>query len=206
MKIRSPFLPFSIFLIIANQPPVHAQSDDNAGIPFGGSGKNPDNLPVADVQVLAGLIEQRLSYMKDVAAYKWRNNLPVEDPEREKIVVESSIQDAEASGLNAGSSSRFFELQIRLAKDIQRDWFEHWEENGFEEYDYADLKEEIRPQLLRLGEEIIQAVKQFEPWRYGEKELKELEKVFVRALTARKISRRDKKALFEAVTSVRASF
>jgi cyclohexadienyl dehydratase len=99
------------------------------------------------------VINQRLSLMKQVAAYKWINKLPIEAPAREKVV----IKKASLSGLNHGvtvdSSERFFRSQIEAAKDIQRCWFDTWH-LGEPPTSAEDLNATVRPKLIRLGDEI----------------------------------------------------
>jgi chorismate mutase-like protein len=72
------------------------------------------------------LISQRLALMQDVAAFKWANGLPIEDLERERIVLEAAVRSGLDHGLTATSVESFFALQIKAAKEIQRYWFDRW--------------------------------------------------------------------------------
>ena len=56
---------------------------------------------------IADLIEQRLSYMKYVARYKFEKHLPVEDRTQENKVILNSINKAEALGLDKKSIEPF---------------------------------------------------------------------------------------------------
>jgi cyclohexadienyl dehydratase len=108
------------------------------------------------VATLYQLVDQRLSYMRDVAAYKWRNHLPIEDLQREKTVIENAISQAKERGLDQRSSRAFFLAQIDAAKAIQRNWFTEWRQDGASLPDSTRrLKDEIRPALIRLGNQII---------------------------------------------------
>ena len=141
--------------------------------------------------------------MKDVAAYKWEHRIPIEDLQREKEVLESSIQAAESMGLNPTASSRFFEQQIELAKSVQQYWFDHWESKGFEQYDYADLTTEIRPVLLELGDKILFSVANLDLQQdLKRKKIKRLSRRFAGTINTIGVARTDKKALFDSVLKI----
>ena len=57
----------------------------------------------------ARLVNERLSYMKDVAGYKAEQHLPIEDLTQEKKVLDQSLSEAESFGLN--SETLIFVLQ-----------------------------------------------------------------------------------------------
>ncbi len=103
------------------------------------------------------LVNERLSYMRSVAAYKWINARPIEDVDREARVLES----AEIAGLRYGikreATRAFFVAQIEAAKDIQRYWFARWRQGGAPDK-APDLDREVRPALLQLGDAIMQAL------------------------------------------------
>lgn len=107
---------------------------------------------VAD-ETLYRLINERLSLMEQVAAYKWINEQPIAVPEREVFVLKNAIDDGLQYGITTDSSGAFFLAQIEAAKDIQQCWFARWETGqapGFAE----DLVTVIRPKLITLGGEI----------------------------------------------------
>ena len=45
-------------------------------------------------------VNERLSWMDDVALYKLRNSVAVEDLEREALVMQKTLEGAEAAGLD----------------------------------------------------------------------------------------------------------
>jgi cyclohexadienyl dehydratase len=94
--------------------------------------------------------------MDEVAAYKWREGLPIEDPAREAVVLEEGVTEALRHGLTAASSRALFEAQIEAAKTIQQHWFEMWTARPGPA-EAPDLNAEIRPELLRLGDAIVAA-------------------------------------------------
>jgi cyclohexadienyl dehydratase len=108
------------------------------------------------VITLIQLVDQRLSHMKDVAVYKWHNHLPIEDLAREKVVLNNAVSSAEELGLDPVSSEAFFVAQIGAAKAIQSGWFSQWQEENTTVPEISrDLVNDIRPELIRLGNQII---------------------------------------------------
>jgi cyclohexadienyl dehydratase len=108
---------------------------------------------------LTHLVEQRLGYMKDVAAYKWQHKLAIENIEREALVLDAALHQGLRFGLTADSSQHFFSVQISAAKEIQEYWFRQWQNqpNSAPEQ-AANLELEIRPALMTLGEAITTAL------------------------------------------------
>jgi cyclohexadienyl dehydratase len=105
------------------------------------------------------LVDQRLSHMKDVAAYKWHNQLPIEDPQREKLVIENAARVANEVGLEQQASRTFFLEQIAAAKAIQHSWFYEWQRTSASlPASPANLNDTIRPELIRLGNQIIRQI------------------------------------------------
>lgn len=113
----------------------------------------------ASAEDLTQLVEQRLGYMKDVAAYKWQHKLAIENVEREAVVLDAALNQALRFGLTADSSHHFFSVQISAAKEIQGYWFQQWQSHANSAPEQAaSLKHEIRPALLSLGEAITTAL------------------------------------------------
>jgi cyclohexadienyl dehydratase len=108
---------------------------------------------------LSQLVEQRLGYMKDVAAYKWQHQLAIENIEREVVVLNAAQNQGLRFGLTKNSSRHFFSVQISAAKEIQRYWFAQWQSHPERAPENAaSLEHEVRPALLSLGEAITAAL------------------------------------------------
>ena len=108
---------------------------------------------------LSSLVVQRLQAMKNVAAYKWQENLPIEDIAREEVVLASAVRHGLRYKLTKNSSLHFFETQIDAAKEIQGYWFGVWQRQPELRPDTVmDLNLEIRPALIRLGKSITAAL------------------------------------------------
>ncbi|MCZ6709531.1 MAG: gamma subclass chorismate mutase AroQ [Gammaproteobacteria bacterium] len=100
------------------------------------------------------LVGQRLGLMREVAAHKWRNDLSIEDLEREATVIHNAAETALRHGLEVSTTRELFRTQISAAKEIQTYWFERWALDG-PPASAPDLNAVIRPRLLVLGEQIL---------------------------------------------------
>lgn len=148
-------------------------------------------------------MNQRLSFMKDVAAYKWINNLPVEDTLRERVVIKSAVESAQKAGLCDKSTSLFFQTQIDIAKEIQTSWHEEWAHNGFpDSTKIIDLNKEIRPELIRLGDEIIQGIIETKPL-FHKSNREKLEPLILSSITVEHVSDEVKIELLNALFEIK---
>ncbi|MDH3665638.1 MAG: gamma subclass chorismate mutase AroQ [Paracoccaceae bacterium] len=106
------------------------------------------------------LITQRLALMKPVAAWKHARGTPVEDLEREAVVVDRAAADAALAGLDPETARPFFVAQIEAAKAIQICWIARWEaDEAAKMTDPPDLNSEIRPELLAIGTTLLDAIR-----------------------------------------------
>lgn len=115
----------------------------------------------AELDQLLRLVDARLQLMKSVAAYKFANNIAVENHQREAQVLDQARKSAELNQLRPEAVEAFFRLQIELAKFVQLAWMAHWRANDEHPGDsitLADFDGEIRPKLLALGEQIIKQI------------------------------------------------
>jgi chorismate mutase len=106
-------------------------------------------------EVLFTTINQRLGYMQDVALYKAQNNLAIENTERELVVLQKAKQAAAAKGLDPLLVAGFFKAQIAAAKAIQYRYRADLLSAPIEKAP-LDLNKEIRPALIKLGNQIIE--------------------------------------------------
>ncbi len=105
-------------------------------------------------------VDARLSLMKPVAAWKLDKGVAVEDLARERVVLSKAAASAEQLGISAESTLAFFQAQIEAAKEIQRCWIGRWQSGASSRITaYPDLKSEIRPDLIRLGRQILTSFK-----------------------------------------------
>ncbi|MYA07989.1 MAG: transporter substrate-binding domain-containing protein [Holophagales bacterium] len=111
---------------------------------FGG-GQQRDEL-----DHLLDLTARRLAFMPPVASWKSARGVPIEDLERERLVLEAAERNAVRFGLDPQPVRDWFALQIDLAKGVQR--------RTPAAAPTLEL-EEIRPALIRLGERQVRSLR-----------------------------------------------
>ncbi len=104
------------------------------------------------------LINDRLGYMKEVAAYKWLHQRPIEDLPREAVVIKNAVDAAKRQGLDPETTGAFFQAQIEAAKEIQRYWFNQWTQDKDQPAEAKDLNDELRPALTVLGNALTRSL------------------------------------------------
>lgn len=112
----------------------------------------------AEVAKVFELMQQRLQLMPAVAAWKHANNVPVTDDAREQQVLDATVAQAQRLGIDGASAHELFELQIRMARDVQDQVIANWKQQGRSNQPVRDLKTELRPQLDRLGGQLLHAI------------------------------------------------
>ena len=135
-------------------------------------------------------INDRLDYMKAVAAYKWVNSLSIENHAREQVVIERAVISGLSHGITISSSEHFFRVQIEAAKDIQHCWFERWKKGNAPD-DAEDLDTVLRPALIDLGDRIAASL-------HGK--VRKIE--FDSAITVDCLSRKHQDLLFSALARI----
>jgi cyclohexadienyl dehydratase len=115
--------------------------------------------PDADVGEVFRLIGERLRLMRDVAAWKHLHREPIVDAAREQQVLEQTVQQAAALGLEPQSARELLALQIRLAVRVQLSLTKTWESGASPPPLQApDLKTELRPRLDEIGGQLLRAL------------------------------------------------
>ncbi|ECD0769160.1 chorismate mutase [Salmonella enterica] len=103
---------------------------------------------------VASLINQRLSYMKDVAGYKANNHLAIEDLPQEAKVLSGTVLEAEKLGLDGESVKFFIQVQMDAAKAIQYRYRADWlsiPEKGWQ----PESLEQVRKKISALNTNIL---------------------------------------------------
>ena len=115
--------------------------------------------PASDVLSLRALLIERLGLMQQVAAYKWNNKLPINDPVREANVLKAALARSRAAGLDLDVARRFIVAQMEAAKIVQRRYFETWREEDVGTVPgVPDLASELRPKIGALSGDLIAAM------------------------------------------------
>ena len=123
-----------------NEPWLEARREE-----WFGRGQRRDEL-----DHLLDLTARRLAFMPVVAAWKRARGVPIEDLERERLVLAAAESSAVKFGLDPRPVREWFALQIDLAKAVQR--------RTAAAEPTLDL-EEVRPALIRLGERQVRALR-----------------------------------------------
>lgn len=114
--------------------------------------------PEADVQEAMALIAQRLELMKPVAAWKFAKGLTIGDEAREQKVLEATLQQASALGMDADAARELFALQIRLARKLQQHYVDEWRNEGGNDQPLRDLDTDLRPALDTIGNGLLRVI------------------------------------------------
>lgn len=153
----------------------------------------------AQASDLAASVNQRLSYMKDVAAFKAEKHRPIEDLQQEQKVLAASKQRATQFCLDENSVVPFIQAQMDAAKAVQYRFRADWLATPIHGWQPRPL-EEVRGQLAKLNDVILQQIAQ----GLQQKTLNALtEKQFVQLLTQPNLSAADKSRLYRTLQEVR---
>ncbi|OKJ94355.1 chorismate mutase [Amycolatopsis sp. CB00013] len=101
---------------------------------------------------LTDLAAQRVQIADKVAAAKFGTPSPIDDPVRERQILDSMAAKAPGLGLDADSVVRFYRDQIEANKVVQRGLYARWTEHpGTRPPGRPDLGTEVRPVIDRLN-------------------------------------------------------
>jgi chorismate mutase len=107
--------------------------------------------PLADLSVRRALLGDK------VAAAKFGTTQPIDDPVREKQVLDQVAAESVRLGLPPETSVRFFRAQIEANKTVQRGLFKRWQEHPSEApTERPDLATEVRPLLNQITGQILE--------------------------------------------------
>ncbi|MGW0534067.1 chorismate mutase [Streptomyces sp. NPDC003032] len=118
--------------------------------------------PYAPLRPLADLSAQRLATADLVAAAKYGTGGPIDDPVREKQVLDAVAQEAREIGGDPEATVRIFRDQIEANKMVQRGLFRRWDADPSqvpkERPDLAEVREKINRVNGRLVRGIAASV------------------------------------------------
>jgi cyclohexadienyl dehydratase len=116
------------------------------------------NDPDHDVENVIDLLRARLDLMPEVAAWKYAHDLPVVDVARERDVLNATVVRARGLGIDPARARALFDLQILLARQIQERRIDQWREGRRMDVRQRDLATELRPELDRIGNDLLAAL------------------------------------------------
>jgi len=113
---------------------------------------------------LAVLLDERLELGIEVAKAKWNSGQPIQDPSRERIVIDATVARAAELGIDRGFAHRVIAAQIDASRTLQAGLHEQWRAAGRGRFDDAlDLGKDIRPRFDDLGPRLLAALAAAEP-------------------------------------------
>ncbi len=108
---------------------------------------------------LLDITDERLALMPAVAATKWRSHTSILDPERERAVIRHAGELATPLGLAAEPVEQYFEIQVRLARELEVRMTAQWSADGFQfTGPIPDLATQLRPQLDAVTSQMLRAL------------------------------------------------
>lgn len=116
-------------------------------------------VDTATVDRLLGLMKERLDAAPEVARTKWNTKAPIDDPFRDKQIIDGVAKAATEYGLDPQMASTFFAGQIEASKAVQRALHAEWTANRQPPFaKVADLGTDIRPVLDQLTPATMRAL------------------------------------------------
>ena len=109
-------------------------------------------------------IDQRLAVAPLVAKAKWNSGAPIDDPTREKLILDAVSTQAKEAGVNVQFAREFFQAQFDAGKLIQKNLLEQWRLAGQPHFtDAPDLGRDVRPVLDQLSPQIMATLRNVYP-------------------------------------------
>jgi chorismate mutase len=109
------------------------------------------------LEALVQTSAHRLQLATKVALAKWDSGASVEDPVREKQVIDNAVREGQSRNLDPAQVEAFFRAQIEANKVIQYSLLSNWFAAGSAPpHGPIDLAGEIRPQLDEIQKELIE--------------------------------------------------
>ena len=150
---------------------------------------------------LADAMNQRMMSMKDVAGYKARHGVLIEDFNRERKVLDETKKEAEKSSLDPLSVTQFIQAQMDVGKAIQHRYFATWLSEPEWSWQPPDDLEDVRTTITNLDKTILHLISQQirNENGFGEEQEKEL----MKRLTAPNITDGDRRYLVKSLNGIK---
>lgn len=110
----------------------------------------PHPLP-AESEPVVNLMAERLRLAQEVAWVKWRNNLPIHDPQREAGILEKLARQGERAGIDEALLVRFLRAQMEASRMEQEAWMSKWRRGAPLPAGEPPSLESLRVRLDRLS-------------------------------------------------------
>lgn len=114
--------------------------------------------PYGQLRPLAELSAERLATGDLVAAAKWGTDSPIDDPAREREVLNAVAEQARQQGADPAATVRVFRDQIEANKIVQRGLHRRWDANpGQAPTERPDLQQ-VRKEINRINGALVGAL------------------------------------------------
>ncbi|MCW5299253.1 gamma subclass chorismate mutase AroQ [Herbaspirillum lusitanum] len=125
----------------------------------------PNDAARQKIDGLLTLIDQRLDVAVKVAQTKWNSGAPINDPARERQILDDLTASLKTADTQEKSfMRRFFQAQFDAGKIIQAALHAQWRQEAHARFaSPPDLARDIRPELDRLTPLLIDALGQVRP-------------------------------------------
>ncbi|WP_406365074.1 gamma subclass chorismate mutase AroQ [Streptomyces sp. NBC_01546] len=116
---------------------------------------------------LVGLAAERVLLADQVAAAKYGTESPIDDPSREKQVLDAMAEEARGLGLDPAEATAVFKDQIEASKLVQRELFRAWDRGTARPPEHRPTLAEIRPLIDSVNHRLLAELSATDPVRDG---------------------------------------
>ncbi|MER5438097.1 chorismate mutase [Streptomyces sp. NPDC002790] len=115
---------------------------------------------------ITSLATERLALADKVAAAKYGTDAPIDDPAREKVILDDVAKRSADLGIDPQFAQSVFRDQIEANKVVQRGLYARWDAHPEQRpTERPDLATEVRPQLDRITTQLLDALREVGPTR-----------------------------------------
>ncbi|MBN3263486.1 chorismate mutase [Pectobacterium brasiliense] len=146
------------------------------------------------------LIQERMVLMKDVAGYKARQHLPVEDLKQEERILSKAREQSAAVGLSPQSTQLFVTSLMNASKAIQYRYMADWLAAPESDWTPLSLNDTIRPTLLTIDDQLLVSIKRY--LANGGRFAPQQEATFLSSINVEHLSQNDKRQIYVALSQI----
>lgn len=144
-------------------PGAHATVSHAAPAPGAPSAASPaggaaTRSPYRQLRPLAALSAERAALGDLVAAAKWGTGGPIDDPAREREVLDAVAAQARQLGADPAATRRIFRDQIEASKVVQRGLYRLWTADPARAPRERPDLAKVRAEINRVNEALVRAV------------------------------------------------
>ncbi|TSB37669.1 gamma subclass chorismate mutase AroQ [Streptomyces benahoarensis] len=114
--------------------------------------------PYRQLRPLAALSAERAALGDLVAAAKWGTGAPIDDPAREREVLDAAAAQARRLGADPEVTRRIFRDQIEASKTVQRGLYRAWEADPARAPRERPDLAKVRTEINRVNDALVRAV------------------------------------------------